>query len=1475
VTLAVMRHTRVGRVRVLAASLGAVLLGAAVAGPAAGALARAAGSPGYPPTCSTAAQLSPRAGARGIPSQGEGPDGPSCLQDYITGNYNRKGGAPWGTLGNKALVSSVLTVTASSGTSLALGSPMTFQLHTSLPSCDQQLPEHTLCWVDPEVEVSRYLPVTGARPDLALTTPSGAPLSQCAGSLTCTVTPQVGTSGNQPLAGHWIVVYATVQVVEWRNAPLAYQDDWVGRAYAETALKTGTSSLQPSFTVTAFGDGQYQYGSTTPQPSDGSALSYLWDFGDGVTAPGGVTSAHTYTKPGTYTVTLQVTSSSGDSGTVSQQVVVAAPKLGVSVTFPTASFYSPPPQPDVGDTLEVQVDVSASDGVGNLSHIEFLGAPLQIAPAATLSVLDGPTPVPPPVFSLPPNGEAVFDFHVKAQKLGTATLSSQVTAVDDAGTTQQASGRQSVQVGKAIVVVVTAAPSPITVPKDSNDDPIPQPLAVTVSVTNPLRVPLDVTLGKPPAVQHLQASENLDPIQLDASKKLPQLHVGIVSPRQTRQVAFAYLAVNDGAAALDWPVTAPNPDDPNATLTGVGHVEVIVNPTYLLDVNLSTVPAGAVLKAGQPFDVSLAIKNVTNSAVVHLDPIKPVLTGNAGGGNPFDVDKPPRPASLAIAPGTPVPATECNPSPSAGGTVAHPDDTYVLPWSGTLAAGAPVALWGVVQTVPNGPARAALTYHLTGTVELKDGTTRPLTDQDVRMAPGDGTVSQVLDASSPVPVPADFTSFAGNFGLGMIRGTCEFFRSTFDSVAWVLRSGFAVVNPRTYGEGALKLYQAIEYGKNWYASLTPAQKDSWVSEASTIIWDQTADKAKTTYAAVKTAVNGEAETFFSGLIGAWDTGDMNKVADTMGDITANTSLQVLTFLIPEADVVSLAERNAGAQAAGQAIKDASALEDGLNLTKDVPAALPEVYGMPEVQAAGTSALAVDKNILIAVRSRHPLSDRLIKLYDAVTKPASIAVKTVNDIDVTFLGYDAADTGLVVLFQPDHAAVVAAAAKLPPDVQGLVLARLAQREDEWTQYLAKYQGYAKPFDQGGGIQVEFDWKGNGISTQPNPNAGPLKSFDLSNVGADGTPRPANYFLPRIADASGTLRVITGDVDVVGIVEATGRAIQSVKERIDIYKNLMQIIDMQHPETLTWFKGGTKQVDLLTNHVGPNAERLAVFGPDGNAFTASIDAHLTTFDANNALLGVWFDGAYKSAAALNYHYADVAAAIVQNTVKALTNNYVSATSWFVSTANKPSPVPTHSMGRGTGRIVLVAAELPRAPLPPSSGDNHGMLGYCPWHFSAARTAKVLYTDRNGGLLQWSPGSRAWTSYDSGACTAGGSHHAIGLLPQTALSLPAATGVRTVSIYGLSAVDPTRVRSTPWFSAGEQVVIDPGQPNQETARVKTASPLTLDRPLRYAHAAGAMVSVARGRAGGSHVVLYLLALAILLIVLSLLVRVRMTRR
>lgn len=77
-------------------------------------------------------------------------------------------------------------------------------------------------------------------------------------------------------------------------------------------------------------------GSTTPNVA---ITLYGWDFGDGATESGVITTTHTYSSPGSYTVTLTITDTAGETANSTKTITVAAENVAPSAGF----SYSPDP----------------------------------------------------------------------------------------------------------------------------------------------------------------------------------------------------------------------------------------------------------------------------------------------------------------------------------------------------------------------------------------------------------------------------------------------------------------------------------------------------------------------------------------------------------------------------------------------------------------------------------------------------------------------------------------------------------------------------------------------------------------------------------------------------------------------------------------------------------------------------------------------------------------------------------------------------------------------------------------------------------------------------------------------------------------------------------------------------------------------------------------------------------------------------
>jgi PKD repeat protein len=91
------------------------------------------------------------------------------------------------------------------------------------------------------------------------------------------------------------------------------------------------------------------FNASASTPDGGTMVSYAWKFGDGATGSG-KTVTHAYTAFGTYTVTLNVTSSNGLSNVLSKLITI--------LTFPVAAFTYSPAEPIINQTVTFNASAS-------------------------------------------------------------------------------------------------------------------------------------------------------------------------------------------------------------------------------------------------------------------------------------------------------------------------------------------------------------------------------------------------------------------------------------------------------------------------------------------------------------------------------------------------------------------------------------------------------------------------------------------------------------------------------------------------------------------------------------------------------------------------------------------------------------------------------------------------------------------------------------------------------------------------------------------------------------------------------------------------------------------------------------------------------------------------------------------------------------------------------------------------------------
>ncbi|HEV3409778.1 MAG TPA: FG-GAP repeat protein, partial [Chthoniobacterales bacterium] len=155
-----------------------------------------------------------------------------------------------------------------------------------------------------------------------------------------------------------------------------------------------------------------------------------------------------------------------------------------------------------------------------------------------------------------------------------------------------------------------------------------------------------------------------------------------------------------------------------------------------------------------------------------------------------------------------------------------------------------------------------------------------------------------------------------------------------------------------------------------------------------------------------------------------------------------------------------------------------------------PNILRKVFGVSEATLKRIENFAKKNEVILAFRSRHPLAQTLLDLHKAWPKPQALKFKTVNEIDIEFLGYRRKAEATLEIVEPPagiagkegtdleqacYLYMDVLTAKHPVLKQNKVLAaevrdRLMTRAKEWNKYVPQLK--LNQLDQKVGVGVNF-------------------------------------------------------------------------------------------------------------------------------------------------------------------------------------------------------------------------------------------------------------------------------------------------------------------------------------------------------------------------------------------------------------------
>lgn len=526
--------------------------------------------------------------------------------------------------------------------------------------------------------------------------------------------------------------------------------------------------------------------------------------------------------------------------------------------------------------------------------------------------------------------------------------------------------------------------------------------------------------------------------------------------------------------------------------------------------------------------------------------------------------------------------------------------------------------------------------------------------------------------------------------------------------------------------------------------------------------------------------------------------------------------------------------SAVARADGVVTKVEDVIPTGADLTDDLPL-LERGWGIDGGDLDKVKDIADGEGVMLAFRSRNEKAIGHLQSGRAIEKPEDLKIKGTTRIDVDYLGYRPSADGVVELVEPPsrlarlieeldatrdlgNMSADELDALLGPELDlymdvlrsrhseladpalaAKVRSRLQTRVEEWP----KYDRLFTEWSDGPGINVSFSYREQGINLPRGEGVADVRAVTKTEI-TDGRPDPTRrYFEIKMADSTGALKEVTGDIDFLAILDSDGTLIANAAKRIRIYKKLQRALKLQHGESFAFEPDNLARAEWLSCCVEGGAA-MVVVSPDRSIVAGRFPDNRSILpDRNTGRRLANPDGDFILIRGARYDMR-------------------TQTGFFRSFAER-------SLSAGLESFLLRRLYyLPVAFVLFITGLDGSQM---PDDFTREDGSPIIQPDGNGGLVRWNGSD--WVPISLAEALLLGRPDVLDMTPQSSTSGRTSAGDTVVPVLEPDqlGMDP----NSPFFEPGDTVVINPGGANEETATVEALGSLVLDEPLEFDHGVG----------------------------------------